>query len=214
MRKIVLLVIVIVLIIIPSCKQEDVIKYEIKKRPHSIGDEYMTIYEELSDEIKNDFGKQLIDDNHKNINKLVTKKYSNDELETIYRLKINIFELNNMYKIEAIRLFNSGVYCYFLSDNKICEKFFDINGEPIRQGDRLQEYAKSITWVNNIEVGDPRYKVREFDSEGDYGDYYGRDFCISYHYTKEGYWIFIKYDDGFYANWEERPIVSILISEV
>lgn len=135
----------------------------------------------------------------KNIVDLVSKIYEGTELSELTEFGGSLNELNSKYPIECLRKEDDGIYrVAYLGDESVITFFFDGSGNSIfgRTYNRVQ-WLKSD--FDKLVKGQTLGEVMAFDPDGDYLFLYtGRNDLprISSHYTKDGYLIYIEYDDS------------------
>lgn len=140
---------------------------------------------------------------NKNFTQLLTKEYSEDELQNIIGFEGNINELNSLYPIECLRKYTNNedkviYWALFHGENKLAILSFGDDG--IKFSEEVFELTKTKSDFDEIKVNDRIKKVEEFDPYGWYLSVYAsssRD-TTSYHFTTDGYMIMIHYiyDDG------------------
>lgn len=144
---------------------------------------------------KNVLGVQLSPDNI-NIAELSTKKYLDDELNSIANFEGTVEDLNRIYPVECFREFKDGYRIVYCGESKICYLTFDING--VKVFGRVYDCLKTKDDFIDIILGQSVDSVIAIDPKGDYVFLYteSEGSRISTHFTKDGYMIMIHYDDS------------------
>ena len=142
----------------------------------------------------------VISDSGKKLKDLVTRKYSDDELEKIICFSGSIIELDSKYPIECIR---EDTYVYrvsYMGNTSVA--VLEFGKVDMGSVGRIYELKHTKEEFNGIKVGDTLNSVIEFEPNGDYPFLYLSSSeipKISTHCTIDGYYILIQYrcsDDG------------------
>lgn len=134
--------------------------------------------------------------NNINIAELVTKKYSDDELNSIADFEGTVSDLNHIYPVECFRKFMDGYRSVYCGNKKICILTFDVKGTKKYGG--VYDCSKTKADFNGVFLGQSIDSVKVIDPKGDYIFLYtgSEGSKISTHFTKDGYMIMIHYDDS------------------
>ncbi len=127
---------------------------------------------------------------------LSSKMYSQSQLIEIVAYNGSITDLNNKYPIECIRNDNGTYRVAYLGDEDIAMLYFDTSGNKVL-GKIYHAHMLKCDFDGLLE-GQSIEFVRNIDPDGDYLFLYtGRNDSpkVSYHCTKDGYFITIEYDD-------------------
>ena len=144
---------------------------------------------------------------NKNFTQLLTKEYSEDELQNIIGFEGNINELDSLYPIECLRKYindNDNViyWALYRGEDKLAILSFGDDG--VKFSEELFELTKTKSDFEEIKVNDSIKKVEEFDPYGSYFSVYASSSrnTTSYHYTTDGYMVMIHYcyDDGLFVD--------------
>ena len=140
-------------------------------------------------------GVQLSPDNI-NIAELSTKKYLDDELNSIANFEGTVEDLNRIYPVECFREFKDGYRIVYCGENKICYLTVDING--VKRFGRVYALSKAKVDFNDVYLGQSVDSVIAIDPKGDFIFLYTESVGsrISTHFTIDGYMIKIHYDDS------------------
>lgn len=126
------------------------------------------------------------------------KEYSEENLDIINSLDVDINELNKQYPIERIRQNENNFQVIYRSSQSVLILNYSLNGK--------KNYSNKYTTTklkddfNKITIGNTIDFVQKFDKDGSFPFMYiGRNDLplISYHYTMDGYLIELTYDDDF-----------------
>ena len=139
-------------------------------------------------------------DKSKNVIELVTKAYDSNELNEIASFEGSIYELNDKYNIECLRIVGEYYRVAYLGDGCVLIIYYTQSGQKLHAN--ISQTPLTSGSYESIMVGDSIAKVMEFDPDAEYWFLYtGRtDFPrVSSHYTKDGYLITIEYDESNYV---------------
>lgn len=132
-----------------------------------------------------------------NVNNLITKIYTDKELDEINSLKLNYKELNKLYLIECVRYVNNFEYCVtYKGEGKYLIIKFNKSGEKKSSQIYNSQHEKSS--FSFIKFGDKFSNIKDFDDSGFYHFWYAGNVeseYKSYHYTTDGYIIILTYDE-------------------
>ena len=132
----------------------------------------------------------------KNIVDIASKIYEGTELSELTEFSGSLNELNSKYPIECLRKEDDGIYrVAYLGDESVIIFFFDDSGNSLFG----RTYNRVQSDFDKLVKGQTLGEVMAFDPDGDYLFLYtGRNDLprISSHYTKDGYLIYIEYDDS------------------
>lgn len=131
-----------------------------------------------------------------NVNNLIKKIYTDNELDEINSLKLNYKELNTLYPIECVRYINNFEYSVtYKSENKYLIIKFNKSGEKKYGNIYTPKYNKSD--FSFITIGESFFNIREFDDDYYYFWNAGNTETgyKSWHYTIDGYIIILTYDE-------------------
>lgn len=130
-----------------------------------------------------------------NVNKLITTKYSTEQLEYINSLEVNLYELDTEFPIQCIKQINNCFRVIYLSENNILHMIYDDN--DTKCFGRVYDFSKLKSDFSSMKIGQSLDDVMTIDPNGDYLFLYTG--CstprISSHYTTDGYLIKITYDN-------------------
>lgn len=138
----------------------------------------------------------LVSDEDMNINELITRTYSNEQLKEII-IFTNMEQINEEYPIECLRRIEAGYRAVYKGTGTITLVDFDENG--LRTGANTFDVIGNSEGFDKLAVGDSIRSVRELDPAGDYLFLHTGDSSLpreSAHYLESGYAFFITYDSG------------------
>ncbi len=151
--------------------------------------------------------KQLIDSDRK-LEDIVTKCYSDDELNDIKKFSGTINELNIQFPIECIR---EDLYVYrisYMGESKVVMLTFDKQGKKCAGNIYILKNTKED--FENIKIGDKLESIKAFEPDGDYPFLYYNSAEIekvSTHCSKDGYFITIQYEPS--TDYSHYVVVAI-----
>ena len=136
----------------------------------------------------------------------ITTCYTDEELNSIVRFQGTVAELNHQYPIELVYDTEAAseteevsyqVYVYKGKEAFVC-LFYNGDKRCFGTFHRLSYYLDD--YLAGLSIGMDYNEVRKFDPEGDYtlfeSEFYLND-IESDHFTKDGYYIILHYDDSF-----------------
>ena len=133
---------------------------------------------------------------NRSIKDIIKHVYTDEELEAILQFKGPLSELNSKYPVECLRETETMKYAIYCSNNDIVFVYFDLSGNQKGRSSRfsMQHYSDEF---QNLQVGDTIDDVLKLDPDGSYLFLYtGVQLPHgSTHCTKDGYFVFIEYDE-------------------
>lgn len=132
----------------------------------------------------------------KNINELVSRKYSNSQLLTIAQLEVTMEGLDKQYPIECLKEIENFYRVSYLGNDSVSVIYFD-SSENKLFGRVYGLYLEKDDFIG-LTAGQSLESVQKIDPHGEYLFLYtGSDNAprVSTHYTKDGYIITVNYDD-------------------
>jgi len=140
--------------------------------------------------------KMKISEKEKSIQELLTKIYSEEQLDEISDLQLDMNGLNSEYPIQCLREIANGYRVAYRSIDSVLLVYFDFNNSKLFSQKHV--FSKTKADFKNIKIGQSLDEVRAFDELGDYLFLYtGRTDTprLSSHYTIDGYVFKISYDE-------------------
>lgn len=128
---------------------------------------------------------------------LASKIYEKTELLELMNFSGSLNELNIQYPIECLREDNGMYRVSYLGDESVVIFLFDGSGNKLFGCAYSTQLLKSD--FDKLLKGQSLDRVRAIDPNGEYLFLYtGRNDTpkVSSHYTKDGYWVTIEYDDS------------------
>lgn len=144
---------------------------------------------------------------NKNFTQLLTREYSEEELQNMLGFEGNINELDSLYPIECLRKYTGleDKACYwalYRGENKLAILSFGDDG--IKFSEAIFELTKTKSDFEEIKINDSIDMVEKFDPDGDFFHVYASSGInpTSYHFTTDGYMVIIRYcyDDGLFVD--------------
>ncbi len=150
-------------------------------------------------------GISLSPDN-KNFTQLLTREYSEDELQNIVEFEGDINKLDSVYPVECLRKYTNNedkviYWALYHGENKLAILSFGDDG--IKFSEEVFELTKTKSDYEKIKINDSIKKVEEFDPNGNYFSVYASSSkdTTSRHITTDGYLVMIHYcyDNGLFV---------------
>ncbi|MCR4651872.1 MAG: hypothetical protein K5662_08990 [Lachnospiraceae bacterium] len=136
-----------------------------------------------------------------NILKIVTKRYTDEQLKTIVGFSGNLSELNDIYPIECIRVSDGeveGKYkVTYIGEQCYAFLWFDENQEVFNR--ELYNKSPELRVFEHLGTDLSFDDIKKIDPNGNYVLFClgVSDFKTSYHCTEDGYLVTINYDDNY-----------------
>lgn len=137
-----------------------------------------------------------ISDDSLKVSALISKEYSEADLTSISLLDYSIFEYNKLYPIECLRKEYNNYKLVYCGDSGYLVIYFNMDGKKVFS----KYFKKSVSYDNFIGIKHGTYykDVMAIDKYGNYDSFYASSTTSfrSEHYTDDGYYIIIEYDDN------------------
>ena len=128
---------------------------------------------------------------YKKTNDLITHYYTAEEIEEMMQFSGNIVELNEKYPIECVRQgYNNYYYVRYCGEDCVVTFAFDENGNNEDVWKQKVSLPKSA--FDELHVGNYGTEVWAIDPKGGYRS----GFSFSEHYTADGYYIYLTYENA------------------
>ncbi|MBQ4283928.1 MAG: hypothetical protein IJB96_08390 [Lachnospira sp.] len=137
--------------------------------------------------------KDMVSPNEKMVDQLVTKTYSDEELDKIANFRMSsLEEVNEAYPIECFRTFDYDFYeAVYVGQKRVVKVGFDKTGLCCYGA--KYELKNTKKDFENLKIGDKLATVTELDPGGDYPFLYSNLSETSSHCTTDGYYVWIQY---------------------
>lgn len=134
---------------------------------------------------------------------LVSKRYSNSQLDEIAQSELTLDEMNEKYPIECVRKIETAYRVAYLGNEKVAVIMFDGNGS--KTVGKVYGLNLKKADFDKLAIGQKLTDVQTIDPKGEYLFLQtGRNDApkVSNHYTTDGYLVEVEYD-------EENTVVSV-----